>query len=201
VPTPAFALNYDYRCPFARIMHEHLVLALRGGAAFDVTFEPFTLTQGHVPEGQPAVWDDPTKAGDLLALETSLAVRDHFAEAFVDLHQAFFDARHNDGNALRTREQVDPIVASVGLDPAAVADVVARGDARREIAETWTRRTTEDQVFGVPTFFVGDQAVFVRYMERPTGDADASRALIAHLVDMVANQPAINEFKHTTLPR
>jgi hypothetical protein len=92
-------------------------------------------------------------------------------------------------------------VTAVGLDPEAVAGLVATGAARREIAETWTKRTTIDQVFGVPTFFVADQAVFVRYMERPTEDPAASVVLIERLVDMVAHQPAINEFKHTTLPR
>lgn len=199
--TPAFTLNYDYRCPFARILHEHLVVALRAGADFDVTFEPFTLTQGHVPEGQPAVWDDPDRVADLLALETSVAVRDHFPEHFVDLHHAFFTARHEEGNALRTRAAIDPILVGLGLDPEAVAAEVATGAARAEIAERWTTRTSVDQVFGVPTFFVDGQAVFVRYMERPTDDAAASVALIARLVDLVANQPAINEFKHTTLPR
>jgi len=201
VTTPAFALNYDYRCPFARIMHEHLVLALRSGASFDVTFEPFTLSQGHVAPDATPVWDDPAYDGDLLALETSVAVRDAFPDHFLDLHATFFTARHEEGNSLRSRSQVDPIVTAVGIDPEAVAELVATGAARREIAETWTKRTSIDQVFGVPTFFVADQAVFVRYMERPTEDAAASVALIERLVDMVANQPAINEFKHTTLQR
>jgi len=29
-----FGVNWDYRCPFARNLHEHLVLALSDGAAF-----------------------------------------------------------------------------------------------------------------------------------------------------------------------
>ena len=57
-----FAVTWDYRCPFARNAHEHLIDALADGAGWDVTFLPFSLTQTHVPEGGVAVWDDPTKA-------------------------------------------------------------------------------------------------------------------------------------------
>ena len=59
-PVPReIAVSFDYRCPFARNAHEHLVTALSGGADWEVDFVPFSLSQVHVEEGQPAVWDDP----------------------------------------------------------------------------------------------------------------------------------------------
>ena len=88
-----------------------------------------------------------------------------------------------------------------GVDADAVFAEVKTGKARAEIAETWTKRTHEQQVFGVPTFFVGDNAVFIRYMDRATSDGQASIAVIAELVDLIANRRAINEFKHTTIAR
>ena len=54
----SFAVTWDYRCPFARNAHEHLAAALAGGADWDVTFLPFSLSQAHVPEGGAPVWDD-----------------------------------------------------------------------------------------------------------------------------------------------
>ena len=46
--TLAFALTWDYRCPFAWKAHDHVVTALQGGADWDVTFLPFSLGQVHV---------------------------------------------------------------------------------------------------------------------------------------------------------
>ena len=43
-----FGITYDYLCPFARNANEHVVAALRGGADWDVTFEPYSLTQNKV---------------------------------------------------------------------------------------------------------------------------------------------------------
>src|ERR1700678_362402 len=65
--TTSFAVTYDYRCPFARNAHEHLVTALRSGADWDVDFVPFSLSQIHDEEGDVPVWEDPDRASDLLA--------------------------------------------------------------------------------------------------------------------------------------
>ena len=65
--TKHFSVNWDYRCPFARNAHEHLVTALQAGAPFEVEFVPFSLSQAHVEEGGTPVWDDPEHEPDLLA--------------------------------------------------------------------------------------------------------------------------------------
>ncbi|MGD0381819.1 MAG: hypothetical protein ABSC30_17760 [Acidimicrobiales bacterium] len=98
---PVFGVTYDYRCPFARNAHEHLVVALRGGADWDVEFTPFSLSQAHVEEGGLPVWDDPAKAPDLLAIEAGLVVRDEFPDKFYDVHLGLFTARHDRGLDLR----------------------------------------------------------------------------------------------------
>ena len=50
--TLSFAVTWDYRCPFARIVHDHVVEGLLDGADWDVTFVPFSLGQVHVDEGE-----------------------------------------------------------------------------------------------------------------------------------------------------
>jgi hypothetical protein len=52
----------------------------------------------------------------------------------------------------------------------------------------------------VPTFIVGDQAVFVRLLERPDGDGAKAKATIERLLDQI-DWPTLNEFKHTSIPR
>ena len=56
-------------------------------------------------------------------------------------------------------------------------------------------------VWGVPTFVVGDQATFVRLMHAPDGDTDLARRTVERLVDLVSGWPDLNEFKHTSIPR
>ena len=85
--SPAFALTYDYRCPYGRIIHDHVATALKSGASFDVTFTPFCLGQAHVEEGQSDIWDRPQDDTGILALQASIAVRDTQPAAFVGAHQ------------------------------------------------------------------------------------------------------------------
>ncbi len=78
-----FAVTWDYRCPFARNGHEHILDGLEAGAPWDVTFVPFFLNQSHVPEGGIPAWDDPAQQADLIALAAGVAVRDRFEEHFL----------------------------------------------------------------------------------------------------------------------
>ncbi len=54
-------------------------------------------------------------------------------------------------------------------------------------------------MFGVPTFIVGDQAVFVRLMTRPEGDAGKARDTVDRVLGLMTDHPDLNEFKHTRL--
>ena len=57
-------------------------------------------------------------------------------------------------------------------------------------------------MWGVPTFIVDDQAVFIRFMHRATDGADPATSVstIERSVDLVG-WTDLNEFKHTALPR
>ena len=56
-------------------------------------------------------------------------------------------------------------------------------------------------VFGVPTFIVGDSAVFVRLMSRPRGDGDLARDTVDRVIGLITDQPDLNEFKYTRISR
>ena len=196
---PSFAVSFDYRCPFAKNIHLHLIAALRNGADFDVTFEPWTLSQGHRAEGAPDVWDDPTKEADLLALAYGVAARETQSDdAFLEAHEALFRARHERGIRLATADEIDTVLVETSVDLDAVRAEVASRRPYDVIAETY-RRFAQLEAFGVPTFVVGNDATFVRYMTAPTDGVD-STAVISSLVTLMAMNPALNEFKHTRLP-
>lgn len=197
----AFSVSWDYRCPFARNAHEHLVAALRAGADWDVTFVPFSLNQVHVAEGEPDVWDDPSKASALLAMEVGIVVRDRFPETFLDLHDALFRARHDEGRDVREESVLREIVAEQGLDADAVFAQIADGWPREQFRKEHEAAASGHSVWGVPTFIMGNDAVFVRLMTRPQGDAELATRTIERTLDLLRGFPELNEYKHTSIQR
>jgi len=199
--TTSFGVNWDYRCPYARNVHEHVVTGLGAGSDWDVEFLPFSLSQVHVEEDQPDAWDDPDKAPDLLALQVGVAVRDRWPEAFREVHLALFTARHDQARDIREEAVLRQVLAHHGVHPDQVLAEVADGwplDLVRKAHET---AVSQYQIFGVPTFIVGDQAAFVRVMDRPQGDADLAQATVERVLQLVGDHPELNEVKHTTRRR
>jgi DSBA-like thioredoxin domain len=194
-----FAVTWDYRCPFARIAHEHILDGLEAGAPWDVTFVPFFLNQSHVPEGGVPAWDDPAQQPDLVALAAGVVVRDRIPEQFHAVHRALFTARHGEGRDLRDRAVVAEALAGAGVDAGTVLSEVDSGWPTKQIRSEHEGAVSRLDVFGVPTFIVGDDAVFVRLMAGPEGDAHLARATVDRVLALMANHPDLNEFKHTRL--
>ena len=197
----SFSVTWDYRCPFARNAHEHLAVALGGGADWEVTFVPFSLSQAHVPEGGTPVWDDPAKAGDLLALAAGVVVRDQYPDRFLDAHVALFVARHDEGLDIRLPEVVGGVLERVGVPGDKVLAEVESGTPVQDIRRAHERAVGELEVFGVPTFMADGRAVFVRLMSRPKGDVGLARRTVQGVLDLFESMPDLNEFKYTTLAR
>ena len=195
-----FAVTWDYRCPFARNAHDHVVTALQGGAPWDVTFVPFSLGQVHVEEGEPDIWDRWRDDSGLLSLQAGVVVRDKFPDRFLDVHQALFALRHDHGGHLRDEEAVRRVLADQGVDADAVLAEIDGGNAILTVRHEHEQAARVHRVWGVPTFIVGEQASFVRLMDRPAGDAALAQRSIERVLDLLA-WPELNEFKHTSIPR
>ncbi len=195
-----FAVTWDYRCPFARNGHEHLLDGLAAGAPWEITFIPFFLNQGMGTDGRNT-WDDPSHQADLLALAAAIAVRDRFSDHFLDVHRTFFAARHAEGADLRDRDVVATLLTRAGVDAHAVLAEVDAGWPAEVIRTEHERCVAELEVFGVPTFVVDDDAVFARLMTRPDGDGDMARVTIDRVLSLIGEHPELNEFKHTRVGR
>jgi DSBA-like thioredoxin domain len=196
-----FAVTWDYRCPFARNAHEHIIEGLRGGADWNVTFVPFSLGQVHVEQGEPDVWDRPESDSGLLALQAAVVVRDRFPDRFLDVHEALFALRHDEGRHLEDEAEIRKVLADRGVDVEAVFAEIESGAALATVRDEHTDAATDSEVWGVPTFVNGDKAVFVRLMDRPQGDGELARRTIDRVVDLLVGFPELNEFKHTSLSR
>jgi 2-hydroxychromene-2-carboxylate isomerase len=192
----SIAVTFDYRCPFAYNGNAATIAATRGGADLEVRYLPFSLDQAHVEEGEPAVWDrtPATWGTGVLALLYGIAVRDAFPEQFDDAHLALFAARHDKGLKLGHEEVLRDAVTSAGLDADAVAAEVWSGRPLATLAAEHTEAVTTWGVWGVPTFIEGDDAAFVRFMERGRVD-DLERML------ELLTWTRLNEFKRPTVAR
>ena len=197
----AFAVTWDYRCPFARNAHEHVLEGLRAGARWDVTFVPFSLGQVHVGEGEPDIWGRWQDDSGLLALQAGVVVRDKFADRFLDTHEALFALRHDHGRRLRDEAEVRGVLEEQGVDADAVLSEIDGGGPIADVQAEHQAAVKDHQVWGVPTFILGDQAAFVRYMDRPQGDSQRAISTIERTLDALEGWPELNELKHTSIPR
>jgi len=196
-----FSVNFDYRCPFARNAHEHVIAALDAGADYDVRFAPFSLSQAHVEEGGVAVWDNPDERPNLTAIAAGIVVRDRYPEHFRRAHLSLFAARHDDGGDLRDDAVVRSALDRAGVDSQAVFAELAAGWPFDVFRVEHEESVKQHAAFGVPTFIIGDNAVFVRLMTRPKGNGDLARDTIDRTLELIASHGDLNEFKHTTIPR
>lgn len=198
--TIEFGITWDYRCPFARIVHRHVVDGLLDGADWNVRFVPFSLGQVHIEEGEAPIWDHPEDDSGLLALQAAVVIRDSDPERFPIVHRALFEARHAEGAQLRDRAVLEGLLRGNGVDADAVFAEVATGAPLAIVRDEHTAAAQDLDVWGVPTFLVDGRAAFVRLMDLPVDAADARRS-VERIVDLLGGWPALNEFKHTSLDR
>lgn len=196
-----FSVTFDYRCPFARNAHEHVIAGLRGGAPWDVTFVPFSLGQVHVAEGEPDIWGHWEDDTGLLALQAGVVVRDKFPDRFLDVHEALFALRHDNGGQLREESAVRAVLEEQGVDAAAVLAEIGTGNPIATVQLAHEAAVNDHKVWGVPTFIIDDRAVFVRLMDRPNGDVAHATRSIDRILELLAGWPELNEYKYTSIPR
>lgn len=210
---PTFSVTFDYRCPFARNAHEHLLAGLAGGADWDVQFTPLSLKQMHVEEGGTSVWDDPSQDTGLWALQAGVFVRDEHPEHFLAVHRAIFAVRHDQGLHLDGPNVTAAIAAVAGRGVAdAAAEAVESGSLLEQVRKEHDAVTGAPGAWGVPTFVAPDagagsegaRAVFVRLMDRNPGETEEQRAHGRRTVERVLDLlewTDLNEFKATRIPR
>lgn len=190
-----FAVTFDYRCPFARNAHEHVLDGLEAGADWDVRFLPFSLSQS-----KEATWAREADSA-LLTLELAIAVRDTQPDRFLAAHRNLFAIRHDLGKSTRDAEATDEALVNAGVDVDAARAEVASGRPLDTVRTEHEAAAKDHTVWGVPTFIVGDHAAFVRLMERPATATTAATPAVERILDLLEGWSELNEFKHTALPR
>jgi hypothetical protein len=199
----SFAVTWDYRCPFARNAHEHLLTGMAAGADWQVRFLPFSLGQAHVADGEPSVWEKPEQDSGILALQAGVVVRDEYPERFHEVHRALFAARHDEALKLDDPDVVRVVLHDHGVPDDEVFARIGSGEVLRKIKLEHEQYVDSHNVWGVPTFIADDRAVFVRLMNRAPRGADPAESIsaIERTIDLLTGWADLNEFKHTSIPR
>ena len=199
----SFAVSWDYRCPFARNAHEHVLTGLAAGADWEVRFLPFSLGQAHVADGEPSVWDKPEQDTGILALQAGVVVRNRYPDKFPAVHRALFAARHDEGRHLEDPQGLRDLLVTQGVDAGEVFASIDDGSALEVVRSEHEQFVDSHNVWGVPTFIAGAEGVFIRLMDRaPVGsDPAPSVCAVERAVDLITGWPDLNEFKHTSVPR
>ncbi len=197
----SFSINYDYRCPYARNLNEYAVEALRLGVPYEIKFVPFNLSQVHVEEGAPPIWDDPEMIPILMANEIGYIVSQLAPDRFLDVHLALFSLRHDEAKNLKDRDEVTKILVTQGVDASKVFDAFDSRRFSNLVRELHEDQVDRLQVFGVPTLFHGQTAAFVRIMERPSQSEKSVVSVLDRVIEQVFEHSELNEIKHTSLDR
>jgi hypothetical protein len=93
------------------------------------------------------------------------------------------------------------VVTASGLDASAVFAEVDDGWPLDTLRKEHESSVAEHHAFGVPTFVAEGKASFVRFTNRPGGNAALATATIDRVVDLLTGWPELNEFKQTSIPR
>jgi protein-disulfide isomerase-like protein with CxxC motif len=189
-----FVVTFDYLCPFARNASEAVLKGLAEGRPWNVRFHPFSLSQVHVEDDEPDVWQLDPPASGVLALQWGLAARDLHPDLFPALHRELFAARHDHGENIKDESVLRRAAERAGADPDEITATVAGGKPLSILEEEHQEAVARWSAFGVPTFILDDTATFIRFMSRGDVD-DLDRAL-----DLLSWH-ALNEFKRTEVPR
>jgi 2-hydroxychromene-2-carboxylate isomerase len=76
------------------------------------------LAQVHVAEGEPDIWTRPQDDSGLFAMQAAVVVRDRFPDRFLDVHEALFALRHDEGKHLEDPDEVRRVLGDTGVDAA-----------------------------------------------------------------------------------
>lgn len=199
----SFGITFDYLCPWARNLNEHVLVGLRSGAPWTVRFVPYSLSQGHVAEEDVPIWqrDNPYSASGILALAAGLIVRDHHDEVFLDAHEALFAARHDRGLDIKDPAVIASTLEDLGVDGNAVVERAMRPATLEQLAREHSAAVDDHEVWGVPTVIGSQRSVFLRVLDRPAGDDRLARQRVDTIVGLVEGEPMLHEFKQTDLAR
>jgi predicted DsbA family dithiol-disulfide isomerase len=117
------------------------------------------------------------------------------------VHRRLFDLRHVESKDLNDRDEIAKILVDVGLDPESIWAEIETGSPLQQVRAEHEAATADASAWGVPTFMVDGDGVFVRLMETSKGDGDLAIRTVDRIVDMLTGWPQLNEFKHTSIRR
>lgn len=190
----------DFLCPWARIGAFWISNVQTTGALdLDIEWKTFSLENINLPEEASAdeLWATAAERRGLYPAAAAKWIQTQAPESFESYMKAMFDARHVDKEKIGKPEVTEKILASVGLDGAAIVGDITDDSKWLEAARADHDEANDLKIFGVPTFvFPGANPVFTRLLEITEGDRAVE---VYQRVRAAADDPLIHEMKRPSL--
>ena len=194
--TRSLAVTFDYRCPFAYNGNAAVIARAPRRRRLRVPLRAVLARPGPRGRGRAAGVGPRARRGAAASSRCCTASRCATPSPTSSSTRTSRCSRRatTRGSSSTTKTCCATPSTTAGLDADAVADEVASGRPLETLAAEHTEAVERWGVFGVPTFIEGDEAVFVRFMERGRVD-DLERTL--ELLDWTR----LNEFKRPRIDR
>ena len=203
VPMTDFAVTWDYRCPFARNAHEHVIAGLRAGPTGTCASCRSRSARCTWPRASPTSGSGPTTTAACSPCRPASWCATASPTRFLDVHRALFAAPPRRGQAPARTAEVRRVLAEARRRRRRrVRRDRLGGAALDRVREEHTAAADDHEVWGVPTFISGDAGrLRPAHGPAPGRRRGAPRRTIERVVDLLAGFPELNEFKHTSLKR
>lgn len=165
-----------------------------GERPLEVRWRYFSLAQVNSREDGWTVWDAPASepVKGRLAFHAAEAARRQ--DAFDALHMPLLRARHRDRRDIDSRQVVEEVAATAGLDMERFRSDLEDPSLLGALARDHREATAEVGVFGTPTLvFAGGAAAYVRLSE--SVEPAASLDVFDRIVAVAKQEPRILEIK------
>ena len=194
----SIAVTFDYRCPFAYNGNAAVVAALRAGSDIEFRFTAVLARPGAHRGGRAAGVGARARRSGAPACSrccTASPCATRSPSSSSTRTSRCSRPRHDKGLKLGHEDVLrDAVADGRASTPTRSPRRSRSGRPLKTLAAEHTEAVDKWAVFGVPTYIEGDEAVFVRFMERGRVD-DLERML-----DLL-QWTRLNEFKRTRIAR
>lgn len=170
---------------------------------FEANWRFFSLTQvNHRGEPGWTVWNasEPEHVKGRRAFAAATAARRQGKPEFGRFHRALLDLRHVGRLHVDSPATIEEASTYAGLDHQRLLRDMADPAILDELARDHTEAVEQYGVFGTPTLVMeGNRAAYVRVRSAPEGREAVE--LFDHIIDGIANRPALLELKRPDPPR
>ncbi len=191
-------IYYDYLCSYAFRL-SGLLESIKGDipGGIDISWKTFSLEQQNINKGPDfRLWDCPEHPSlGMGALIAAKAAKNQGQALFSRFHFAVFKARHEDFKNISSREILEDIARTAGLNIDQLLLDMDKNETRQAVGRDHLYGKTKHNIFGVPTLTFDDaDPVYVKLSVLPNS-MEERLSLFEMIRQAAVKRPCLMEIK------